>query len=140
MNAVHIDSLLNLISAAFTLLYKQEWMMNPNAVFRQCVDWFVIKYGCTSAGDRKTNRMEMAANWHPLVGFEVLTLHLFCGVTFASLSGHPATDKITVDISVRVLNHIRLFPKEYKIWIFCGNNASKANNFVSFKTLGENAV
>ncbi len=55
MNTVLIDTLLSLILTTFKLLYKQEWMMDPNAVFQQCFDWFIIKYGCTSAEDRETN-------------------------------------------------------------------------------------
>jgi hypothetical protein len=70
----------------------------------------------------------------------LLTLRLFCGVTFASLSGCPITDKDTVNIGVRVLNHMGLFPKEYKTWIFRGNEASKMNDFVLFKSFWENAV
>jgi hypothetical protein len=134
MNAVLINTLLSLIPMAFKLLYKQEKMMNPNTVFRQCFDWFVIKYGCTLAEDRETIRMAMAANWHPQMGFEVLTSRLFHGITFASFSGHPITDKDTVDIGVCVLNCTGLFPKEYKMWILHGNNVSKMNDFVSFKT------
>jgi hypothetical protein len=95
MNAALINNLLSLIPMAFKLLYKQEQIMNPNAVFQIFFDWFVIKYGHTSAKDRKTNWMAMAADWHPLMGFEVLTLRLFCSITFASLSGHPFTDKDT---------------------------------------------
>jgi hypothetical protein len=140
MNAVLINSLLSLIPMAFKLLYEEEWMMNPIAVFGQCFDWFVIEYGCTLAKDHKTNRMAMAADWRPSMGFEVLTLCLFCSVTFANLSGHPITDKGTVGISMRVLNHTGLFPKECKTWILHGNNASQTNDCVSFKTLWENAV
>jgi hypothetical protein len=55
-------------------------------------DWFVIKYGYTLAKDCNTNQMAMAANWYPLMELEVITLHLFCGITFASLSGHPIAD------------------------------------------------
>jgi hypothetical protein len=55
--------------------------------------------------------MAMVANWHPSMGVEVLTLRLFRGVTFASLSGHPITDKDTVDIGIPVLNCMGLFPK-----------------------------
>jgi hypothetical protein len=44
MNAALINTLLSIILTAFKLLYEQERMMNPNAVFRQCFDWFVIKY------------------------------------------------------------------------------------------------
>jgi len=117
MNTALINTLLSLIPAAFKLLYKQEQMMDPNTVFRQCFDWFVAKYGRTSAEDRKTNRTAMAADWHPSMGFEVLTSRLFCGVTFASLLGHPITDKDTVDIGIHVFNCTGLFVEEYKTWI-----------------------
>ena len=117
MNAALINTLLSLIPSAFKLLYELERMMDPNAVFRQCFNWFVAKYGRTSAEDRKTNRTAMATDWHPSMGFEVLTSRLFRGVTFASLSGHPITDKDTVDIGVRVLNRTGLFGEEYKAWI-----------------------
>ncbi len=33
MNPKRIDTLLSLIPMAFKLLYKQEWMMNPNTDF-----------------------------------------------------------------------------------------------------------
>jgi hypothetical protein len=65
----------------------------------------------------------MAADWHPSIGFEVLILLLFCGVTFASLSGHPMTDKDIIDIGVHVLNCMGVFPPKYKMWILHGNNA-----------------
>jgi hypothetical protein len=133
MNAVLINTLLSLISTAFKLLYEQEWMMNPIIVFQQFFDWFVIKYRCTLAKDRDSreiNWMAIAANWHPSMGFEVLTLHLFCGVTFASLSGHPIMDKDTIDIGMRALNCTGLFLEEYKTWILRGNKP--ANQTTSF--------
>jgi hypothetical protein len=68
MNAALIDTLLGLILSAFKILYEQERMMNPNAVFRQSFNWFVAKYGRTSADDRETNRTAMAADWHPSMG------------------------------------------------------------------------
>ena len=140
MNAALIDTLLGLILTAFKLLYEQERMMDPNAVFRQCFDWFVIKYRRTSAEDRETNYTAMAANWHPSMGFEVLTSRLFCGVTFASLSDHPITDKDTVDIAVRVLNRTGLFAEEYKTWILRGANPNNAIDFAAIKSFWENAV
>ncbi len=82
----------------------------------------------------------MAANWHPSMGFEVLTLHLFRGITFASLFEHPITDKDTINIGICILNRTGLFAKEYKAWILHGNNASKTNDFAAFKSFWENAV
>jgi hypothetical protein len=113
MNTALIDTLLSLIPTAFKILYKQEQMMDPNAVFHQCFDLFVIKYRCTLAEDLKTNCTAMAANWHPSMGFEVLTLRLFRGITFASLSGHPITNNDTVNIIIHVLNCTGLIAKEY---------------------------
>jgi hypothetical protein len=78
----------------------------------------------------------MGTNWHLLMGFEVLTLCLFCNVTFASLSGHLIMDKDTVNIGVHVLNPKGLFAKEYKTWILHGDNTSKTNNFITFKNSG----
>ena len=75
----------------------------------------------------------MAADWHS-------TSHLFCGVTFASLLGHPITDKDTVDIGVRFLNRTGLFAEEYKTWILRGNDANNASDFAVFKSFWENAV
>jgi hypothetical protein len=140
MNAALINMLLSLIPIAFELRYKQERMMKPNAVFQQCFDWYVIKYRRTLAEDCMTNWMAMAANWHPSMGFEVITLHPFHDVTFASLSGLPITDKDMVNIGIRVLNCTGLYPKEYKMWILHSNDASKMNDFISFKTFWENAV
>jgi hypothetical protein len=82
----------------------------------------------------------MAADWHPSMGFEVLTSRLFRVVTFASLFGHPLTNKDTVDIGVRVLNRTGLFGKEYKVWILRGDNPSNAIDFAAFKSFWENAV
>ena len=62
MDAALINTLLGLIPTAFKLLYKQERMMDPNAVFRQCFDWFVAKYRRTSAKDHEANRTAMAAD------------------------------------------------------------------------------
>jgi hypothetical protein len=139
-NVALINTLLSLTLMTFKLLYKQVRMMNPKAVFQQCFDWFVSMYGSTLAEDHETNRMAMAPNWHPSMGFEVLTLCHFRGITFASLSGHPITDKDMVHIGIRVLDHTGLFPKEYKTWILSGNGTSKTNDFISFKTFWENAV
>ena len=74
----------------------------------------------------------MAANWHPLMRFKVLTSHLFRGITFASLLGHPITDKDTADISVHVLNCTGLFAKEYKTWILRGDDPNNAIDFAAF--------
>ncbi len=44
------------------------------------------------------------------------------GVKVEGLSGHPITNKDTVDIGVRVLNRTGLFGEEYKAWILRGDD------------------
>ena len=86
MNAVLVDTFLGLIPNGIELLYEQERMMNPNAVFRECFGRFVKRCGrtLTLAEDRETNQTAiMADDRHPTMGFEVLTSCLFRDVTFA---------------------------------------------------------
>ncbi len=104
MNAVLIDAFLDLIPVAFKQAYKQKLMEDPNAVFCKMFDWFVFKYGHTSAEDCKANRTVMASEWHPTMGFELLAAHLFCGATFANLAKYPINDNNIVDIGIRVFH------------------------------------
>ena len=117
MNAALINALLSLIPTAFKLLYEQEWMMDPNAVFHQCLTGSSQSMDVLPPKIVKPIIQQWPPTGTPQWKFEVLTSRLFCGITFASLSGHPITDKDTVDIGVRVLNHTGLFAEEYKTWI-----------------------
>jgi hypothetical protein len=65
--------------------------------------WFVAKYGCTSANDRKANCTAMALEWHPSQGFKLLVAHLFWGATFANLAKHPIPNNDIVDINIHVI-------------------------------------
>ncbi len=127
MNAMLIDSFLELIPVAFKQSYKQKRAEDPNAVFREMFDWFVFKYGHTLAEDRKANCTMMASEWHPSMGFELLAACLFHGATFANLAKYPINDDGIVNIGIHVLNQTGLFVEEYKTWILRGNNATKKN-------------
>jgi hypothetical protein len=114
-------------------------MMDPNAVFRQCFNWFVTSMDVLPPKIVKP----IVRQWPPtgIPRWDLrFTSRLFRGVTFASLLGHPITDKDTVDICVRVLNCTGLFAEEYKTWILQGDNAENAIDFAAFKSFWENAV
>jgi hypothetical protein len=104
MNAALINAFLDLIPVAFKQAYEQKRMENPNAVLREMFDWFVFKYGHTSAEDHEVNRTVMASEWHPSMGFELLAVHLFCGATFANLAKYPINGDDIVDIGIHVLH------------------------------------
>jgi hypothetical protein len=57
MNTALIHAFLDLVPIAFKQLYKQIQMENPNSVSCKMFSWFVMKYGRTSADDRKPNYM-----------------------------------------------------------------------------------
>ncbi len=133
MNAVLINAFLDLIPIAFKQAYKQKRMEDPNTIFREMFDWFVFKYGRTSAEDRKANRTVMASEWHPSMSFELLAARLFRGATFANLAKYPINNDNIVDIGIRILHQTGLFSEEYKTWILRGNDAMKMNNFTAFR-------
>jgi hypothetical protein len=140
INAVLVDTFLNLIPVAFKQAYKQKRMENPNTVFREMFDWFVFKYGRILAEDCKANRTVMASEWHPSMCFELLAAPLFRGATFAILTKCHINDDDIVDIGIRVLHQMGLFSEEYKTWILHGNNATKTNNFTAFRAFWADAV
>jgi hypothetical protein len=59
--------------------YDPICMGLPNTVFLHMFDWFIKKYGITTAKEREDNRQQMATNWQPIDGFEQLVTRLFLG-------------------------------------------------------------
>jgi hypothetical protein len=112
MNAALIDAFLDLIPVAFKQAYKQKRMEDPNTVFHKMFDWFVFKYDRTLAEDREANCTMMALEWHPSMGFELLTACLFHGASFANLAKYPINDDDIIDIGIRVLHQTGLFAEE----------------------------
>jgi hypothetical protein len=55
MNSALIDAFLYLVLVAFKQSYKQIQIENPNFIFCKMFAWFMAKYGCTSADNRKAN-------------------------------------------------------------------------------------
>ena len=139
MNAVLVNTFLGLVPNMLNLLYKQERMMNQNAVFHKCFDWVVKKYGHTKAKDCETNWMAMDTDWHPLMGFEVLTSFFSvatnsrASLTTPLLTGTPPALSSTFSTAQASL-------PESKMWILRGDDPSKTNDFISFKTFWENVV
>jgi hypothetical protein len=103
MNSALIYAFLDLVPVAFKQSYEQIRMENPNLVFHEMFAWFVAKYDCTSADDRKANCTAMALEWHPLQGFKLLVTRLFRGATFANLTKHPIPNNDIVNIGICVI-------------------------------------
>ncbi len=94
----------------------------------------------TSAEDQETNHTTMAMDWHPSMGFTLLTTRLFHRAIFANLAKHAIPNKDIVDIGIHVLHCTGLFAEEDKSWIKHGNDATNIMDFASFCTFWEDAV
>ncbi len=140
MNAVLIGAFLDLIPIALKQAYEQKRIEDPNAVFRKMFNWFVFKYGLTSAEDREANHTVMALEWHPSMGFELLAACLFREATFANLAKYPINDDNIIDIGIRILHRTSLFSEEYKTWILRGNDATKTNDSTAFCIFWADAI
>jgi hypothetical protein len=84
MNAALADVFLTSLPKSIRDGYDPICMALPNTVFLHMFDWFINKYGTTTAEEREDNRKRMAADWHPADGFEQLVTRLFLGAAYAS--------------------------------------------------------
>jgi hypothetical protein len=134
MNAALTDVFLNALSSQVCASFQQRRLCKPNILFVDMFEWFVGHHGKTTAKDCNTNRLHMAANWHPANGFDTLALHLFTGVAYAGCMGYTVADHDIVDISLRVIKRCGMYAKEYKAWIACKAKRPRTNEtFDTFK-------
>jgi hypothetical protein len=117
MNAALSDVFLANLPKVICKTYEPICMKQPNMVFLHMFDWFITKYGKTTAKDRKDNRQRMAADWHPSNGFEPLATHLFIGASYASAARYPMDDHDVIDIGLRIIKRCGMYSEEYKNWI-----------------------
>ena len=84
MNLALADVFLANLPKAIRETYEPIRMKDPNTVFLYMFDWFIEQYGKPTSEDRKANRQQMVADWHPSEGFEPLATRLFIGASYAS--------------------------------------------------------
>jgi hypothetical protein len=75
-------------------------MGSPNTVFLHMFDWFIKKYGITTAEEREDNRKRMAADWQPTDGFEQLVTRLFLGAAYASAAKRLQNQGIPLEMAL----------------------------------------
>jgi hypothetical protein len=135
MNAALTDVFLDTLSLQVGASFQQHCLCKPNIVFDDMFEWFVGQYGKTTAKDCNANRQRMAADWHPINGFDNLTLPLFTGVAYAGCTGYTMADRDIVNIGLRVIKWCGMYAKEYKAWIACKSKRPKiVETFDMFKT------
>ncbi len=73
--------------------YNPISMEFPNTVFLHLFDWFLKKYGITTAEEREENQQQMATDWQPTDGFEQLVTRLFLGASYANAARYPMEER-----------------------------------------------
>jgi hypothetical protein len=140
MNAALIKTLLSLILMAIKLLHKQEQMMNPNSVFRQCL------IGLSSSTDALWPKATEPIGWQWLpTGTPQWGLRYSPCTSFVALLLQAFQDTrlwtSTLYIFVCVSSTARdSSPRNTRCGSSVATTPAKMNNFVSFKTFWENAV
>ncbi len=116
-------------------------MKQPNTVFLHMFDWFITKYGKTTAQDCEDNRQRMAANWQPSNGFEPLAMRLFISASYASAARYPMDDRDVIDIGLCAIKRCGMYSEEYKNWIARENKTLAIVEMInSFKEYWANAI
>ena len=103
MNAALSDVFLTNLPRAICETYEPIRMKQPKTVFLQMFDWFITKYGKSMTEDRKENRQQMAADWHPSEGFEPVATRLFIGASYPSATRYPIDNYDVIDIGLRAI-------------------------------------
>ncbi len=119
MNAALSNVFLANLPKAIGEKNKPICMKQPNTVFLHMFNWFITKYGRTTAKDCEENWQRMAATWQLSKGFEPLATRLFIGASYASAARYPMDDRDVINISLRVIKRCGMHTKEYKNWISC---------------------
>jgi hypothetical protein len=141
MNAALSDIFLAKLPKAICKTYEPIHMKQPKTVFLHMFDWFITKYGKTTAEDCKDNRQRMAADWHPSDGFEPLATRLFTGASYASTACYPMDDHDVINIGLRVIKRCGMYSEEYKNCIARENKTPAiVQRIDSFKEYWANAI
>jgi uncharacterized membrane protein YgcG len=120
--------------------------IHMGSLFLHMFDWFIKKYGVTTAEEREENQQQMAANWQPTDGFEQLVTRLFLGTSYASTARYLKKECNIINIGLRMMiKRCGMYAKEYKAWIGIKNAGQLALPHVkqtldSFKGFWSNAI
>jgi hypothetical protein len=130
MSAALLDVFLTNLPKLICNGYDPIRMGLPNTVFLHMFQWFIKKYGITTAEEREENRQQMAADWQPANGFEQLIMRLYLGASYASAARYPMEERNIIDIGLRVIKHCGMCAEEYKAWIGMENAGQLASPHV----------
>ena len=108
-------------------------IINPDIQFRECLVYFVNKYGETKESEQATNKTRMKTSWSLQDGYEKLKLHIEDGNIYSMFAGQPISISEVVDIAISIIGQIRIFGDQYEQW---HEQADDSKTWNEFKTSG----
>ena len=81
----------------------------PDTQFRQCLMYFLGKYGKTNETERAENKQRMRQQWTLQDGWERLQKQLDEGSIFGLFADQPIPEAELVDIGITVIGQTGLF-------------------------------
>ena len=116
MNSALIDRFLTFMDLA----YKQDFMntrvTNPRVQFRDCLAYFLQRYGNTNETERAKNKELMKIPWALQDGWERPQKQIDDSTIYAIFSGHPIPDSDIVDAAITLIIQTGLFSTQYEQW------------------------
>jgi hypothetical protein len=145
MNAALLDVFLANLPKSICDGYNPICMGLPNTVFLHMFQWFIKKYGVTTAEEREENWQRMAYDWQPANGVEQLVTRLFLSTSYPSAARYLMEERNIIDIGLRVIKRCGMYTEKYKAWIGMENAGQLASPRVkqtldSFKGFWSNAI
>ena len=103
MSSPLIHRLLSLMQRQYKTAFLNIHIANPEMEFQDCFQWFVDQYGHCSEQDQINNKELMKREWNPQDEFEALLIQIMEGITYATFTRAPISDRDIVDIMVGVI-------------------------------------
>ena len=116
MNSALTDRFCSLIKQEFTADFTHMRISQPDTQFRQCLMYFLGKYGKTNETERAENKQRMRQQWTLQDGWERLQKQLDEGSIFGLFADQPIPEAELVDIGITVIGQTGLFAAQYEQW------------------------
>ena len=116
MNSALTDRFCSLIGQEYTADFTHMRISQPDTQFRQCLMYFLGKYGKTNETERAENKQRMKHQWTLQDGWERLQKQLDEGSIFGLFADQPIPEAELVDIGITVIGQTGLFATQYEQW------------------------
>ena len=114
MNSAIIDRFLSFIDLAYKQDFVQARIAQPQVQFRDCLAYFLQRYGTTNETKRAKNKELMKTPWALQDRWERLQKQINDGTIYAIFTGHQIPDNEVADMAITLIIQTGLFGTQYE--------------------------